>query len=288
MLTTFPLLETPPDFLVIGHICHDKIPGGFLPGGATAYAGLLAARLCLKAAALTSFGNDFLYRTDFQELILCNVPSKYTTIFENIYQNGHRTQFLHEKATDLLPAHLPQNWHHPKTVLLSPIADEVSFDFLDVFQNSTLCVCPQGWMRRQGPQKKVLVKPLENWEHLAQADIISISENDVGNDWSLIEKIGDMANLLVVTQGNLGATVFQKGKRSHFPAFPAKEIDPTGAGDVFAAAFSIKFSETKDVALSVKFAHCTASMTVEKSGMACVPNKKMVEERFKGVLSKNA
>jgi 1D-myo-inositol 3-kinase len=271
-----------PDFLVTGHICYDKIPGGYLPGGAAAYAGLLAARLGYHSAALTSFGPDFLFASQFADLRIEAVPSPVTTVFENIYHDGERIQFLHQKAIDLTPVHLPQHWRQAKTVLLGPICDEVSFDFLDAFDEKTIvCACPQGWMRQWDETHRVSPKPIENWELLAKADIISMSENDVAGDWNLIEKIAGMVNLLLVTQGSLGATVFHQNRREHFPSYPAAEVDPTGAGDIFAAAFTLHFSQEKNVAQAVAFAHAAASLSVEGKGMAAIPGKAAVEERYR-------
>ncbi len=275
----------PPDFLVIGHICHDKIPGGYLPGGAPTYAGLFAARQGFHSATLSSFGPDFLFASQFADLTLETVPSPFTTVFENIYHDSERIQFLHQKATDLTPSHLPQHWQQAKTVLLDPICDEVSFDFLDAFDEKTMvCVCPQGWMRQWDEAHRVSPKPIENWGFLAKADIISMSENDVACDWDLIEKIAGIANLLLVTQGSNGATVFYENRRKHFPSYPATEVDPTGAGDIFAAAFTLHFSKGKNVALAVAYAHAAASLSVEGKGIAAIPDKKAVEERYRSYL----
>lgn len=268
-----------PDFLVIGHICHDKTPAGFVPGGAAAYAGLLAVRLGFRAAALTSFGPDFLFASQFEGLGLRATGAKATTVFENIYANGERHQFLHRRAGDLCPADLPATWRRAGAVLLGPICDEVSLDFLDVFENAVICACPQGWMRQWDAQGRVTPKPFNHWNKLASAAIVSMSENDVGGDWRLIEKIAGMTDLLLVTQGQNGATVFHQNKREHFPACPAAEVDPTGAGDIFAAAFSLHFSKEKNVSRAVRFAHAAAAVSVERKGMAGIPDRAAVEQR---------
>ena len=262
-----------PDFLVIGHICHDRIPGGFLPGGAAAYAGLLAERLGYRTAALTSFGNDFLFASPFAGLDIHRVPAPQTTVFENIYENGLRTQFLHQKAANLCPEHLPAGWQQAKTVLLGPICDEVDFGFLHFFdpEKTTVWACPQGWVRQWDAAGRVTPKPIENWDLLAQASIISMSENDVACDWKLIERIARSAPLLVVTQGAQGATIFHQGQPQHFPSYPAVETDPTGAGDIFAAAFSLHFSRHHNVERAARFAHAAASLSVEKKGLEGVP-----------------
>jgi sugar/nucleoside kinase (ribokinase family) len=280
-----PLHDTP-DLLLIGHFCHDKLPdASVVPGGAAAYSGLLAAKLGYKVAALTSFGPDFLFQEKFSAIQKRVVPSACTTIFENIYNNGARTQYLHAKAANLTPGDLPLAWKGAKAVILCPIADEVDFSFVAFFENAVTCVCPQGWMRQWGLDKKVSPKALGNWQALAAADIICMSENDVACDWDLIENIGEMATLLVVTQGAKGATVYQKGKKSHYPAFPAKELDPTGAGDVFSAAFTIRYALTRKVGDAMAFAHAAASLSVEGKGMGAIPDLEAVEKRFAEYLS---
>lgn len=278
------MLTQTPDFLVTGHLCHDKVPGGYLPGGAAAYAGLLGVRLGFQTAVLTSFGDDFLFRSKFEAIDIFQVSSPHTTVFENIYESGQRTQFLHRRAAQLSPSNLPENWRNAKTVLLGPICDEVDVEFLQFFdlEKTTLCACPQGWMRQWDETGRVTPKFIENWNLLARASLISMSENDVNGDWNLIEKIAGQANVLVVTQGNMGATVFQNGKQQHFPSFPAYEVDPTGAGDVFAAAFSLHFSLHKNVEKAAVFANAAASLSIEKSGLEGIPDMETVVWRMAG------
>ncbi len=270
----FPAKKLTPDFLVIGHICHDKIPGGFTPGGAAAYAGLLSHRLGHNTAILTAYGDDFQFASQFEGINVHAVASPQTTVFENIYHDGQRTQYLHSRANPLTPADLPAHWQAPKTVLLGPICDEVSFGFLDFFaQKDTItCACPQGWMRQWDAQHQVFPKPIPDWQLLAKADIISMSEADVGGDWALIEHIASIAPLLLVTQGAQGATVFEQGhSRRQFPALPVEEVEPTGAGDIFAAAFTLCYAEERDVERAARFAIAAAGVSVTGKGMGSVP-----------------
>lgn len=251
--------------LIIGHICHDVIPNGYTSGGAAAYAGLLTHRLGHPAQILTSFGPDFQFAPQFKGLDLHVVPSATTTVFENIYQpDGQRIQYLHSRASLLTPADLPKHWQFPKSALLGPICDEVSFEFLDFFaaQNTVTCACPQGWMRQWDAQHRVSPKPIPDWSVLAKADLVSMSEADVGGDWELIRAIAKQVPLLVVTQGAGGATVFEKGIATHYPAQKVEEKSPTGAGDVFAASLLIQFAESREIADSIDFAQRIAAAHV--------------------------
>jgi sugar/nucleoside kinase (ribokinase family) len=101
-----------------------------------------------------------------------------------------------------------------------------------------------------------------------------------------METIGKKARLLIVTQGAGGATIFVKGKKHIYPAMPTVEIDPTGAGDVFATAFTLHFYKTEDVGLSAAYAHAAASLSVETSGVQELPCKEKVEEHFEKYLRK--
>jgi len=86
--------------------------------------------------------------------------------------------------------------------------------------------------------------------------------------------------LLVATDGRHGATLFQHGTTERFPAFPASEVDPTGAGDVFAAAFLVHLYRHGDPRAAVQFANCVASFSVEREGITGIPTLAMVEERM--------
>ena len=50
------------------------------------------------------------------------------------------------------------------------------------------------------------------------------------------------------------------------PSLPRPEVDPTGAGDVFAAAFLVRYQETGDPLEAAAFAACAASCAVEGIG----------------------
>jgi sugar/nucleoside kinase (ribokinase family) len=75
-----------------------------------------------------------------------------------------------------------------------------------------------------------------------------------------------------------GCTVFHRGEKRSLPARPARVIDPTGAGDVFAAAFFIRWAETGDPGQAAVFANVTASMALQRPGPGGAPSRIEVEE----------
>ena len=85
----------------------------------------------------------------------------------------------------------------------------------------------------------------------------------VGRSW---------APVLVVTQSAQGCTVFVRGQGARQFVAPAQaEVDPTGAGDVFAAAFFVNFFETGDPWASARFANQVGALSVTRLGLAGVP-----------------
>ena len=57
-------------------------------------------------------------------------------------------------------------------------------------------------------------------------------------------------------------------------------MDPTGAGDVFAAAFLTRLSETGNLDLAARFAASAASISVSREGTLAIAERRQIEERM--------
>jgi len=272
-----------PGFLTIGHVTKDLLPdGGYTIGGTVTYASATARGLGASVAVLTSAPVDLDLSSALRGADVHVVPSPTATTFENIYQGGQRRQRLHDIASPLRSAHLPQAWRHPSIVLLGPLAGELGLDWLDVFPTALVGVTPQGWMRQWDESGLVTARPWsEAQQVLSSVDVLVFSEEDVAGDETLIQRYGRMAKVAAVTRGRRGATVFKRGLARDFPAFRVREVDPTGAGDAFAAAFLLRLSEVGDPYLAAPFANCAASFVVEGSGTTSVATRDQVEERLR-------
>ncbi|MFQ5790952.1 MAG: carbohydrate kinase family protein, partial [Acidobacteriota bacterium] len=87
--------------------------------------------------------------------------------------------------------------------------------------------------------------------------------------------------ILAVTEGEGGARVYAEGQGYHFPAYPTGTVDPTGAGDVFAASFLVALRQGRGIVEAAAFACCAASFVVERPGVEGVPpHGAAVEERL--------
>ena len=83
--------------------------------------------------------------------------------------------------------------------------------------------------------------------------------------------------LTVVTAGAAGALLYVNGDRFEVKPRAAREVDPTGAGDVFAAAFLLHYQRDGDPWAAAEAATCAASLSVEGEGWSTVPDSATLE-----------
>ena len=272
-------------FLSVGHFCYDVSPNGYILGGSASYSTLTARNLGHHARAVTAVGADF----DRQNPLLGGIKAVYcespeTTIFDNQYdEKGHRQQFILGAAKKLTGADLPVAWRTSNIVYLCPIANEVSTELVHCFSKDTLIgATPQGWLRRWDASGRVEAK---RWtaaeEILPYIDVLILSDEDIRAYPDELERYIRLAPIVVLTRGVKGATLFQNGTQLESEAYSVTEIDPTGAGDVFATSFLIDYYQNRSVEKALNFAHCVASFAVEGIGTSCVPKLAQVLLRLK-------
>jgi sugar/nucleoside kinase (ribokinase family) len=268
-------------FLAIGHVTLDQTEPGRLPGGSALYSALFASRMGLKAGILTSFGPDFPRGVIPPEIELVSVPSASTTIFRHAIKNGRRALWLLDRAADILAEKLPTPWETSDLVYLCPVAGEVDAGLASAFRNATIGVGPQGWMRSRG--KDGFITP-KGWKGastvLPQSQALFVSEEDIPDEESIRDWF-DQVPVGFVTRGERGATLFVNGEPYQVEGYRTDVADPTGAGDVFAAAFLIHYQRTQDAWEAAGFATAAASLTVEGEGIEGVPDAGTVEARWK-------
>lgn len=161
------------------------------------------------------------------------------------------------------------------------MAQEVSSEFLGSFKGALIGLTPQGWLRRWNDEGRVFPVTLAEPERiLGQAACVILSLEDLGGDTAVLADYAHMSQLLVQTCGMEGAIVYTGGSKYVVPAFEAHEVDPTGAGDVFATAFLIRYHETQDPLDAAVFANCVASFVIEGPGTSTIPSRDQVQKRL--------
>lgn len=276
-----PSREAPPDYLIIGHVTRDLMPdGGFRAGGTATYAGLAALRLGLRVGVVTSVAPQGLSHE--AGIAVHYKPALQTTTFENLYTGGIRRQYCRAVAAKLCLDDVPPAWRGARIVHLGPVAQEVDPLLVSGFDEALVGVTPQGWLRRWDADGYVRRADWPQARHvLPQAGAVIVSIDDLGGDRALLHDWVGWARLLVLTVGKEGAIVYHGGRQRRFPAFAVAEVDPTGAGDVFAAAYLMRLSETGDAYEAAQFANCAASFVVEEVGVLGIPKREAVEARLR-------
>lgn len=268
-----------PDYLVIGHVAKDIAPDGHSIGGTVTYAAITAQRLGLSAAMVTAA--DAAFSAEVQAAlpgIAMHVrASPQSTTFQNIYGDAGRIQYLRAHAEPIGLDDVPIEWRSARIVHLGPIAQECDADLSQQFPASLVALTPQGWMRQWDASGRVSPLP---WAHaleiLTEVDALIFSPEDVGHNWDIIHAYTRAAPLAVLTLERHGALVFQRDEGRWLAPREARVVDPTGAGDVFAAAFLAAYLDNRDPFAAARFANAAASFSIEGRGLSAIPERATV------------
>ncbi len=275
----------PVDYLLIGHAAVDITPTGNQLGGTVSYAALTAKAMGLRVGMVTSAGNDApLYLLDGIQIV--NIAAERSTTFENIKTEYGRRQTLHHQASLLTFEHVPQIWRDAPIVHLAPIAQEVDSAMAGRFPSSWVGVTPQGWMRAWDEKGSVFAQAWENSDQvLGQVGGVVLSIEDINRDLELVEWMAHHTSLLCLTEGEQGAVLHWHGDRRRFRPPKVEEVDATGAGDIFTAAFFTRLFQTRDPWEAARFATNLAARSVTRKGLGGIPTRDEIEHCKMEVLS---
>jgi sugar/nucleoside kinase (ribokinase family) len=267
----------PVDYLLIGHITLDQTPNGPRIGGTASYAALTAKALGLRVGVVTAWGNE-IPLGPLQGIPVASFPTEHSTTFENIYTPEGRIQIIHHIAPRLDYHMIPEPWRSTEIVHLGPVAQEVEPSLARRFPAALVGLTPQGWLRQWDHHGRV--SPSE-WPEapvtLQQAGACILSIEDVDGDESRIEEMAASCRVLVVTEGRGGARLYWHGDVRRFRPPPMNEVDATGAGDIFAAAFLSRLYITRDPWEAARFATQIAAYSVTRVGLEGIPTREEVE-----------
>lgn len=267
----------PIDYLLIGHVTQDVVPQGFSLGGTASYSALTARAMGLRVGVVTACHPE-LRLPELKGISIVRYPSEYSTTFANIQTEHGRVQYLYHRAADLDISMVPDTWRSARIVHLGPLNQEVDVKLARAFPDSFVGVTPQGWMRAWDASGRVSYTDwLEARYVLEAADAAVISVEDVRGDEAVIEDMVSAVRVLVVTEGVTGARLYWNGDMRYFRAPAQNEIDPTGAGDIFAAVFFNRLEYTRDPWEAARVATQLAALSVTRKGLASVPTEEEVK-----------
>jgi predicted nicotinamide N-methyase/sugar/nucleoside kinase (ribokinase family) len=263
--------SSPRSALVCGHVTLDRAGGAVVPGGSAYYAARALAALGASVRVLTSAGPDFpapALRGEKGSVEAVVVPAPATTTFENAYAPaGARTQRVLATAPPLDPGRLPAAWREPDLLLLAPVLGETDpAAFLAVARARVVGLCVQGLVRAVQPDGKVTPRRLGADARLAGVGAAFVGEDEAAGQPDLVGVLAANVPVVVLTRGAHGCEVHAGGRVRRVGVHPAREVDPTGAGDVFAAGFLLALASGADPVEAARLGAAAASVAIEGRG----------------------
>jgi 1D-myo-inositol 3-kinase len=271
-----------PRLLAVGHVTWDRREGGDVLGGSVTYGTLTARKLGWETAILTSAGPDFVPDRDLPGVRVFRHPSSATTRFTNLYDgDGTRRQFVTARAEDVEMLDLPEEWRRPDALLLGPVAGELSGFPVSAFEAGCVGAIAQGWLRDIGPDGHVSAREWPSPSRdLPGVHVLFLSEHDLAGGAARAPDFLSLVPMVALTRGWRGLTFHTRSGAQDVPALPRPEVDPTGAGDVFAAAYLARYHEVGDPLAAAAFAACAASCAVEGVGTSTLGDRAEIERRL--------
>lgn len=271
-----------PRLLALGHVSRDRRPGGDVLGGSVTYGALAARSLGWEAAILTSAGPDFEPERELPGLPVFVRRSPATTRFVNEYdEDGTRHQVVTARAGDVDLEALPASWHDPEVLLLGPIVGELSGVRAPALEAGCVGAIAQGYVRVIDTDGLVSAREWVRPDRdLPGVHVLFLSEHDLPDAEARARDLVSLVPIVALTRGWRGVTLLTRQGAHELPSLPRPEVDPTGAGDVFAAGFLVRYQETGDPLEAAAFAACTASCVVEGVGTSTLGDRDEVLRRM--------
>ncbi len=274
------------DFVVVGNVARDLVPGGWRAGGTAVYAAVTARGLGRRVGVVTAAPAEVLAAAPLTGVTVVRVPATESPTFENVYTPAGRVQYLRAAGEPVPEAAVPEAWRAARVALLGPVYHEVDVATAARF-TGLRGLCAQGYLRRADADGRIRPLPPDAWPtaDIRGIDVLVVSEEDLGGRANgVLAAWAAQVPVLAVTLGRRGARVRAQGVWQHIPACPAREVDPTGAGDAFAAALLIALDEGAEPWQAARFAAAAASLVVEAEGPVA-PEREAVQARMRALAS---
>jgi hypothetical protein len=219
-------------------------------------------------------------------------------VFVNRETPAGRVQTCVATGHPLPVASVPDRWRAVLAWSLVPVAAEVDDEWASTLPDEAhVSLGWQGLLRRLVAGQAVTRLAPTRTQLVARADIVGVSRHDLApgtRPAALLSMLHDGARL-VVTEGLDGGRAYARRatrttvSRRYGAVAAAREVDPTGAGDVFLAALLAATTRSDNGAAAarrsfpaaLRLAATAASFVVEAAGLDGVPTLEAVLAREK-------
>lgn len=253
--------------LVVGHVTHDDYDSEILPGGSAFYCSRAYYELGAGVTLITSVGRDFQCSEVFRGLDVLTVTADKTTHFFNTYpSDGIRVQKCTARAADILSSILPSDTPEFDVLHLAPVIGETDpVEWISAIKAKNVVLGLQGFLRCINNRDEV--KP-NNWHppDSLKINTVFLSSEDLAGHNTLIAELMNNADTVVLTLGKKGSEIYYKSQKIKMGVYETKEVDPTGAGDIYSAAFTFARVSGMPVITAAQYGAAFASVIVEDLG----------------------
>ena len=227
--------------------------------------------------------NGVLEREGISTDFLVSVPHRRTTVKTRIVAHNQQVARVDQESKTALNERQEEKVWSVIAELLDKIQIIVISDYGKGLISGSLCQRLITHSRNTG--KFVIVDPKgKNYQKYSGATILTPNRYEVGEVMQLVDfgqdtiegagrkMIEEYAlNSLLITQGEDGMTLFEKGGCVRHLTVTARNVyDVTGAGDTVVACLACAYGSGESLSESAKFANAAAGLVVEKVGTTAI------------------
>ncbi|MCB9537622.1 MAG: sugar kinase [Myxococcales bacterium] len=245
----------------VGHVTLDEAPGGAVPGGSVTYAARAWTTLGADVTVVTAGADDFPRAALDGRVRWQSAPR--TTRFANTYAaDGARRQRVLAAAPPVAPCPLDAD-----AVFLAPVLGEVA---LGDWRGAPIRLRVgglQGWLKRAVGDAVVHGPAGVAPAAFAGLHAACLSAEDLAGDLAWLDALRAVVPTVALTLGAAGCVVWTPDGRWRVPAPTVDVVDPTGAGDTFAAVFTFGLAAGLPATRAAARANALAAACVRHPGL---------------------
>jgi sugar/nucleoside kinase (ribokinase family) len=264
---------------------------GPFPSGAPAIFIDTVARLGHRAGIIGGVGNDAFGEVVLNRLKKDGVNCDFVAVengtstavaFVAYYKNGSRDFIYHVKGTPAVKLHEPENinvnadYFHIMgcSLMFDKEFGQNILQVMEAFYSRGTVICFDPNIRKElltGQNVLELINTVLEKTTIflpGAKELLLITGS--GNEDQGVKRLFELykkLEIVVVKKGKKGATIYLRDKKQiDIPPYPVEEVDPTGAGDCFDAAFVCGIAEGKSIIETGKMAAIAGALNASAFG----------------------